>query len=141
MPESRAARELATFWSVETMRAAKLQNLTETQLVERFLSIALQEDHALLMDEYGKLRRLYWQLKAVEQELKARVDDQRRMLASLFNHPNAQVRLKAALATLAVAPEAARATLQLISDRQEYPQAADARGMMRAIDEGTYVPT
>jgi hypothetical protein len=49
--------------------------------------------------------------------------------------------LKAALATLAVAPEAARATLQLISDRQEYPQAADARGMMRAIDEGTYVPT
>jgi hypothetical protein len=55
-------------------------------------------------------------------------------------HPNAQVRLKAATATLAVAPEAARQTLQIISDRQEYPQAADARGMMRAVDKGTYVP-
>jgi hypothetical protein len=37
-------------------------------------------------------------------------------------------------------PEAARRTLQVISDRQEYPQAADARGKMRAVDKGTYVP-
>ncbi|MCC6778780.1 MAG: DUF2019 domain-containing protein [Hyphomicrobiales bacterium] len=58
----------------------------------------------------------------------------------LLDHANAQIHLKAALATLSVAPEAARRTLQRISDRQEYPQAAAARGMMRALDDGTYVP-
>jgi hypothetical protein len=79
-------------------------------------------------------------MEAVEDALKSRNGDQRRALLPLFLHPNAQVRLKAATATLAVAPEAARQTLQIISDRQEYPQAADARGMMRAVDKGTYVP-
>jgi len=77
---------------------------------------------------------------AVEDALKSRNGDQRRALLPLFLHPNAQVRLKAATATLALAPEAARQTLQIISDRQEYPQAADARGMMRAVDKGRYVP-
>ena len=48
---------------------------------------------------------------------------------------------KSAIATLALAPLAARQALQVISDRQEYPQAADARGMMRAVDDGTFTPS
>ena len=55
-----------------------------------------------------------------------------------FLKPN---RLRSAFATLALEPEAARRTLQTISDRDEYPQAADARGMMRALDDGSYVPS
>jgi hypothetical protein len=64
----------------------------------------------------------------------------RRALIPLLEHPNPQVRLKSAITTLALAPEAARRALQIISDRNEYPQAADARGMMSDLDEGRFIP-
>jgi hypothetical protein len=122
------------------MKDDRFEDMTVSQLVERFTSIAIAQDNALRLDEITKFNRLYDEMEAVEDALKSRNGDQRRALLPLFLHPNAQVRLKAATATLALAPEAARQTLQIISDRQEYPQAADARGMMRAVDKGRYVP-
>jgi hypothetical protein len=123
------------------MKRTNLQDMTADQLVERFKAIALDQDEAMLVDDNAKFTRLFWQMDAVEDELKARNGDQRRALLPLFDHSNAQVRLKAALATLALARPTARRTLQTIIDRQEYPQAADARGMMRALDEGTFIPS
>jgi Domain of unknown function (DUF2019) len=115
--------------------------MTADQLVDRFLTIALAQDDALLMNDTVAYTRLYEEMDAVRNELKRRPGDQRRGLVRLYSHPNAQVRLKAAITTLAVTPQAARHTLQVISDRNEYPQAADARGMLRALHEGTYVPS
>jgi hypothetical protein len=126
---------------VARMSCNKLRGLTIGELVERFVDIAIAQDHASIRQETSKYNRLYDQMEDVEAELKGRDGDQRRVLLSLYEHPNAQVRLKAAIATLAVAPESARAVLKGIIDRNEYPQAADARGMMRALDEGTYTPT
>jgi hypothetical protein len=122
------------------MNRIKLQNLALDQLVERFVVLALDQDRAMRDDDNVKYNRLYGQMDDVKRELKNRPGDQRQALIPLLEHPNAQVRLKSAIATLALAPEVARRTLQVISDRQEYPQAADARGMMRAIDEGSYIP-
>jgi hypothetical protein len=48
--------------------------------------------------------------------------------------------LKAAIHTLAVAPAEARAQLQAIAEAHWFPQTADAAGMLRALDEGRYVP-
>ena len=110
------------------------------QLVESFMAIALAQDRADRMDDIAKYNRLAKQMASVRKELQVRGGDQRRALVPLLSHQNAQVRLKAALAALPVAPEAARSTLQMISDRKEYPQAADARGMIEALDEGTYRP-
>ena len=124
------------------MKPMKLEDMTVDRLVEHFTSIALDQNEAMLAGDNTKFTRLFWQMEAVEEELKKqRNGDQRRALVPLFSHPNAQVRLKAALATLAVAPRMARQTLQTISDREEYPQAADARGMMRALDEKTFIPS
>lgn len=123
------------------MRKAKLQEMTVGELVERFAAIALAQDEAILDDENAKYNRLYDQMDLVKAELKSRKGDQRSALLPLFEHATAQVRLKAAIATLAVSYDAARQVLQTISDNNEYPEAADARGMMRALDEGTYVPT
>ena len=114
--------------------------MSTENLVDAFKNIALQQDQALIGDDITKYNRLYDEMEEVELALKRRGQDQRRALTSLFEHPNAQVRLKAALATLAVAPQAARRTLQIISDCNEYPEAADARGMLRALDEGTFKP-
>lgn len=122
------------------MRKPNLGEMTVDELVDRFAAIALAQDEAILDDETTKYNRLYDQMELVKAELKSREDDQRRALSSLFKHPNAQARLKAAIATLAILPEPARIVLQTISDNNEYPQAADARGMMRALDEGSYMP-
>jgi uncharacterized protein YdcH (DUF465 family) len=122
------------------MSQTTFQRMTVEQLVARSAAIALDQDKAMLKSEHAKFNRLFDEMEAVEKELKTREGDQRRALLPLFNHPNAQVRLKSAIATLALAPQAARRTLQILSDRQEYPQAADARGMMRAVDEGTFIP-
>ena len=122
------------------MSRTKLANLTVDQLVERFVAIALDQHEAMRHDDNAKYNRLYGQMDDVKQELKSRAGDQRRALLPLST-TNAQVRLKSAITTLALAPQAARLTLQVISDRQEYPQAAYARGMMNALDSGRFIPS
>jgi len=122
------------------MNRVNLGNMTVNQLVKRFIAIALDQDKALLDDEYGQYNRLYGEMETIEEELRNRAGDQRRALIALHNHPNAQVRLKSAIATLALVPAAARHALQTISDRDEYPQAAYARDMMVALDKGRFVP-
>ncbi len=123
------------------MNWAELQEMTSEQLVGRFTTLALAQDQALLMDDIAEVNRLYRQLKKVESELKARDGDQRRTLLSLYDHPSAQVRVKAVKATLAVAATEARRQLQIIADSREYPQAAEAGMSIRNLDQGIYKPT
>jgi hypothetical protein len=123
------------------MKRGQLHDLSVEDLVEHFVRNAVEQDEAILLDDNRKYRRLYFDMNDLEGKLKQRDGDQRRALLPLLKHSNAQVRLKAAIALLALEPEAARATLQKISDANEYPQAADARGMMSALDEGTFVPS
>jgi Domain of unknown function (DUF2019) len=118
-----------------------LSDMTIDQLVERFAAIALEQYEALLDGRYAKYNRLYDQMAHIETELKLLGGDQRRALLPLLVHFNPQVRLKAAIATLAVRPNSARQALQEISDRNEYPQAAEARGILGGLDDGTYAPT
>jgi Domain of unknown function (DUF2019) len=106
------------------------------QLVQDFACIAIEQDKAQLYDQTAKYNRLFHKIVAIKDELKRREGDQRRALVSLFEHPNAQVRLMAAQWASAVAPAAAQAVLQKISDQNEYPQAAHARQSLEAIDRG-----
>jgi hypothetical protein len=69
-----------------------LDKLTIAQLVERFAALGIEEDKAVFDDDNAKYKRLYWQMDAVEQELKRRPGDQRRALLPLFDHPNLWVR-------------------------------------------------
>ena len=118
-----------------------LQKLTTDQLVSRFVTLALEQDEALLMHDTAKNKCLFRLIEAVKAELKGRPGDARRALLALYNHPNPQVRLKAAKATLAIAPERAREVLQTITQRQEQPQALDAGMTIIALDDGTFKPT
>src|SRR5919204_193536 len=123
------------------MKRAKLQDMTVKQLVERFTTIGIEQDQALLRRQYAKFNGLFEQMVAIEDELKAREGDQRRELLSLYTHPNAQVRLNAMKATLAVAPEIARRALQALADSHEYPQAADAGMSLLNLERGIFKPT
>lgn len=123
------------------MKRADLRDMSVDQLLGRFSEIALAQHDALLMNDTAKFNRLFDEMEEVEAELKFRAGDQRRILLHLFDHPNPQVRLAAAKATLALAPKEARNVLQKIKDRREYPQALDAGMTMRALDDGVFKPT
>jgi len=80
-------------------------------------------------------------MEAVEEELKMREGDQRQALLQLYHHANTQVRLAAAKATLAVAPEAARRTIEAIAASRDYPQAGDAGMTLDSLERGIFKPT
>jgi hypothetical protein len=122
------------------MTAADLKAMTVAQLVENFAAMGVKQNKALLWNELSEFTRLYWQIDAIEEELKGRPGDQRRALLELFNHRDLQVRLNAAKATLAVAPDEARAMLEHIKQRHRGPQAGDAGMCLWNLDRGVFVP-
>jgi hypothetical protein len=63
------------------------------------------------------------------------------LLVSLFDHDNVQVRLNAAKATLAVAPQAARQMLETIAGASKGPQGGDAGMCLVSLDRGIFKPT
>lgn len=116
------------------MTRFNVKNMTVNELVERFVAIALDQDKALFHDEIAIFNKLYCQMNAVRNELKNRPGDQRSALLPLYTHPNVQVRLKAALTTMEVAPEAAREVFEKIAESRHYPQAADALAAIWRLD-------
>ncbi len=123
------------------MKQTNLADMTVEQLVERFTAITLDQDKAILMHQHAKFNRLFDEMQAVANELKSRQGDQRRALISLYDHPNAQVRLKAIKATLAVAPETARRMLKAMADSSEFPQAGEAGMSIDNLERGIFKPT
>lgn len=122
------------------MKRAKLSTMTTEQLVQLFADLAVQQDAALLYRAQGEVNRIYFKLDAIKKELKSRPGDQRVALLPLYDHKNMQVRVKAAKATLAISPQAARAQLEAIRASGWQPQALEAGMSLGFLDEGVYKP-
>lgn len=122
------------------MKSVKLDETSTEELVKRFAAICVSQDDAFLHTKIAKFKRLYNEMKTVEDELKSRAGDQRRALLTLYNHPNCQVRLQSAGATLAVAPDIARHLIETIASSRKYPQAGDAGMLLDALDSGVFKP-
>ncbi len=122
------------------MKGAALSRMTTERLVELFAEFAVEQDKALLLRAISTVNKIYDKLEAIKTELKSRPGDQRSALLPLFNHKNMQVRVKAAKATLPIAPEAARAQLEAIRASGWQPQALDAGMSLGFLDEGIYKP-
>jgi hypothetical protein len=119
----------------------QLKKMSVDELVGLFRQYALEQDEAMLGEEHAKVNRLVWKLKDVGDELKSREGDQRSALLSLYNHRNAQVRLHAIRATLALAPDIARQALEALANSKEYPTSGDAGMTIWALDQGIFKPT
>jgi hypothetical protein len=119
----------------------KLKEMTVEQLAENFAEIAVSQYQAELYGQYAKYNRLYSHMDAVDNELRARGEKARLALLSLYNHSNTQVRLKAAIHTLGVAPIAARNAIETIAKSKEYVYAMDAGMTIIKLDDGTFKPT
>jgi len=122
------------------MKRERLEDLTVAQLVERYVEAGIDEDKAELHDDLPKRNRLCSQMFAIADELKSRTGDQRRALLALYTHPNMEVRLMAAKATLAVAPQEARQLIEWIAASSCRPQCGDAGMCLWALDEGIFKP-
>jgi Domain of unknown function (DUF2019) len=122
------------------MKRVNLQELTVEQLVEHFTTIGIQQDKAIFHDDNAQYSRLSREMSAIQKELKNRSNDQRWALLELYEHPNVQVRLMAAKATLGVAPREARQIVEAIAASPLFPQAGDAGMCLWALDEGISVP-
>jgi len=123
------------------MTPSKLKSLTSDQLKGLFEKLCIEQYDALEGNEIASYNRRYDKILAIQNELKSRPGDQRRILMALFGHPNMQVRLTAAHANLAVDYIAARRELQAIVDEQWFPQAGDAGMTLDNLDSGFYRPT
>src|SRR4029077_18860692 len=122
------------------MKGLDLGGMTTVELVDRFAVICVKQDQALFENEIAEFNRLYDQMAAIRDALKARHGDQRSALLALFDHQNLQVRLQAAKVTLAVAPHAARRMIELIKQWGRQPQAGDAGMCLVNLDRGIFVP-
>ena len=123
------------------MTIARLADQTVVDLVDRFANVGLAQYDALARGQHAKFRQLFQQMTDISNELKQRDGDQRRALLKLYDYNNMQVRLKAAIHTLAIAPDQARRALETIAASKWYPQAADAGFCLMGLDQGDYKPT
>jgi hypothetical protein len=122
------------------MRRTALSQISITQLRERFADIASAQGDALLENDTRTFNRLFDQMSAIELELKSRAGDQRSELLSLLDHSNLAVRWKAALATRAIAPQAARQALESVANSGQMPIAGHAGMNLRNFDSGFSSP-
>jgi hypothetical protein len=122
------------------MKRKSLEELTVEDLVEQFAEACAGQDRALTYSKIALFNKLYGQMVAVDKELRKRGRDARLALRKLYAHPNYQVRLQAARLTLGVAPIEARQTIEAIAKSGRMPQAGDARGTLRNLDEGFFEP-
>lgn len=123
------------------MKHPKLEAMPIDQLIRLFVAIGLAQDEALLGGDVSKFNRLFDEMWAVTEELRNRPGDQRGALLHLYDHVNAQVRLKAIISTLAVAPQSARTALQALANSRDHPQAGDAGMTLINLDRGIFKPT
>ena len=112
--------------------------MTTADLLQRYAENGIDQDKAIFRNENPKFRALFREMAALEKELEFR--GQQHLLMQLYDHPNMQVRLNAAKATLAVAPDEARHQLEAIRYSRLNPQAADAGMAIRMLDRGAFKP-
>jgi hypothetical protein len=121
-------------------RKTELKSRPAEDLLRRYVEIGIEQDDAILDDDNARYNRLFKEMVSIEQELKSRDGDQRRLLMRFYDHPNWQVRLNAAKETLAIAPQEARRQLEQIASTKHFPQAGDAGMSIVFLDKGIFKP-
>jgi hypothetical protein len=122
------------------MKRTALGNATVDELVERFVRLCVEQGIEMDRGDVPRVNRLFDDIEAVKRALKLRPGDQRRALIDLYEHENMQVRLKAAEATLAIVPQAARQALEHIKASGWLPQSAEASHSLWTLDRGIFKP-
>jgi hypothetical protein len=114
--------------------------LNPSQLIDAYVDVAIEEERALELQEWRKLRTLFKRRTLITHFL----TDRNRglvMLLPLLRHNNAQVRLNAAEDLLEVMPEQARATLQDLAAHGPSQQRGCAGMCLRELEADSMKPS
>jgi hypothetical protein len=122
-------------------RQRDIRDFPVDALVQRFTAIAVQQYDCVQRNDVSRFNKLFQQMKEVSDELRSRPGDARIALVPLYTHSNLQVRLKAAIHTLAINRDAARYVLEEIAKDTFYVQALDAGFALQNMDRGIFKPT
>lgn len=112
------------------------ENMSLDELFESFVDISVAQGAAAEEFRISTFNKLFDRKRRVEEELKRRGNDERRILVALYDHPNIQVRLDAAKSTYALNTPGARAVIQAIADSKISPWAGSAGMTLWSLDEG-----
>jgi hypothetical protein len=123
------------------MNPTALNHFSENEIVKLYANLCIDQSIAMDREEQKRVNYLFWQIHALENELKSRLGDRRHVLKKLYTHPNIQVRLTAARATLAADYASARHEIEAVARSKIYPQAGDAGMTIENLDSGFYKPT
>lgn len=121
------------------MNMRKLDGMDDIDLANAFIDIAAEQQKAIDDMRSSKYNQLYDEMKNIENILRNRPGDMRKVLIPLLEDRRPQVRLKAAMATLAITP-AARDALILLGQYNFDSQALEAKMMLSALEDGSFVP-
>jgi hypothetical protein len=116
---------------------AKLTTLRDNRLIKQFEEAAQQLGEAVInwMPAVGLANRLF----ALEGEIKSRGLNSRLKLAALLKSDNRFVRYYTAQELYGLLPDQCRPIIE--KNTKEFDAiAGDARGFLRAIDDGSYKP-
>ncbi|HLN23798.1 MAG TPA: DUF2019 domain-containing protein [Patescibacteria group bacterium] len=134
-------RDQALIESAKELEKYDLPSMCIDDMMALFEHACMEQYDTYVDDDLKKYNINYNIMIAVNDELKARGVQARLSLLRFFDHPNLQVRVKAATLTYRVAPEAARRCLDDIA-KAGFPDQSLAAGMtLRAIDNGTSMLT
>jgi len=122
------------------MSRIDLRQLTNEVLAERFRALALEKSEALLESNIRAANRIFDKMHAIDQELRVRGIDARKVLIPLLDDPDMRVQYEAALKSLAVAPQRALATIQAIAKRHLMPVSGEAGMALQALEDGIFKP-
>ncbi|WP_029004630.1 DUF2019 domain-containing protein [Azorhizobium doebereinerae] len=117
-----------------------LKRMSTEELFDFFIDRSLEMKRADDWMENGAYNRAHKIVRDIREELKQRPGDQRHALLPLLAHRNIQVRLNAAIATLALSP-AAEEALKGIAPLGYCAQAIDAANLLKAMAAGRYKPS
>lgn len=121
------------------MKGRSIRDMPSAELIELFVSLCIAQGNAIEREETKLYNSRYKLVEDIKNELRSRPGDHRRALTALLTHPNPQVRLSAAHATLALDP-AARSALEALRQQPWLAQALDAGSALDALDSGLYRP-
>ena len=116
-----------------------LKGLNDKALVEEFVQWAGVCGEATIDGDSQAAIRAAYRLKVLDQELDARGRNARSLLLPYLDHQLKGVRYYVAHNLLAIDPTKARRAMQQLA-AGEGPMAYEARGTLREIDEGVFVP-
>ena len=122
------------------MKKPSLQSQSVAELIAAYERIGIEQYDAIEDDKISLYNKIYKLQRDIMNELIFRGFDARAQITKFLDHPNIQVRVYAAIDSLVVAPEAARAVLQEIRLSRIAPQCIDAGFIIIGLDDGSFIP-